>query len=565
MNGKRDGARTMNLHAWERYAGYYRNSRGRLAGAVVLSVAQALLVLPITWLVRFTFDNALPAGDFRQLASVAIALLTLSIGGNALTLWTRSLILRITKRAIANLRGDLIERCYNLPRSFYDSADKGQVHSAIVQDTERVDVMSNGFIAQLLPAVVTAAALCVVLVFINPLLFIVLLLTAPLLWLFSRRLSFHTHGAARQFQRSFETFSSGVANVFQLMDLTRAQTAERSEAERQRHTIENLRITSAKTAWMEAAYGMMHGSVGAICASLMLVVGGLAIANGRMTIGQLLSFYVAVGLLNSALGKSVSSIPSIISGNESLTTLFRFLETDSRLPYSGKRQVKFTGEIVLDSVSFGYDEKSVIDNVSLTVSPGTTVAIVGANGSGKTTLAHLILGFYRPQQGQLYADGVPFDDVDIRDMRRAIGVVMQDTMMFAGTVGENIAYGCSEATRPEIEHAAELATAGDFIGELPRGLDTQVGENGVMLSGGQRQRIAIARALLRPARLLVLDEPTNHLDNESVTQLVSNLGNLAQPPAILLITHDMDLASIADQTYVLRDGACVSCELQSSA
>jgi ABC-type multidrug transport system fused ATPase/permease subunit len=551
----------MNFRAWKRYARYYGNSRARLAGAVTLSVLQALLVLPITWLVRFTFDKALPAGDFRQLASVALALLALSIGGNALTLWTRSLILRTTKRAIAELRADLIERCYELPRSFYDSADKSHVHGAIVQDTERVDVMSNGLIAQLLPAVVTAAALCVVLVFINPLLFLVLLLVAPLLWLFSRRLSFHTGSAARQFQRSFETFSSGVANVFQLMDLTRAQTAEDSEVERQRSGIDHLRITSAKTAWMEAAYGMMHGSVTAISAALILVVGGLAISAGRMTVGQLLSFYVAIGLLNAALGTSFSSVPSIISGNESLTTLLRFLESDSRLPYSGTRQIKFTGEIVLDSVSFGYDEKSVIDNVSLAISPGTIVAIIGANGSGKTTIAHLILGFYRPQRGQLYADGVAFDDVDIRAMREGIGVVMQDTVMFAGTVGENIAYGCPGATQLEIEHAAELATAADFVRDLPQGFDSQVGENGVMLSGGHRQRIAIARALLRPARLLILDEPTNHLDSESVTQLVSNLGNLADPPAILLITHDMDLASIADQTHVLRDGVCLGYEL----
>jgi ATP-binding cassette subfamily B protein len=551
----------MNVRAWKRYTRYYRRSRVPLVIAVALSVAQALLVLPITWLVRFTFDKALPAADLRQLVAVAIALLALSIGGSGLTLLTRSLILRITKRAIAGLRCDLIDRCYDLPRSFYDSADKGHVHNTIVQDTERVDVMSNGLIAQLLPALVTAAALCVVLVFLNPLLFLVLLLTAPLLWWFSRRLSSSTGTAARQFQRSFETFSSGVASVLHLMDLTRTQTAEAAELDRQRTGIEHVRITSARTAWMEAAYGMMHGSVSAICAALILVVGGLAIAAGKMTVGQLLSFYVAVGLLNAALGTSMSSIPSIISGNESLTTLFRFIESDDHLPYSGKREIEFDGEIVLDAVSFAYDGKPVIENVSLEVRPRSTVAIVGANGSGKTTLAHLILGFYRPQHGRLYADGIPFDDIDIRAMRASVGVVMQDTMLFAGTIAENIAYGCPGATRQQIEHAAELATAGDFIREMVLGLDTQVGEDGVMLSGGQRQRIAIARALLRPARLLILDEPTNHLDGESVTQLVSNLRNLADPPAILLITHDLDLASIADQTHVLRDGTCLSYQL----
>jgi ABC-type multidrug transport system, ATPase and permease components len=291
----------VNFAAWRAYVAYYKESRGLLLWSVALCVAQGLLVLPIAWLVRFTFDKALPSGDLRQLLAIAVALLVLSIGGNAVTLWTRSLILRITKRAIANLRADLIARCYDLPKSFYDSADKGHLHSAIVQDAERVDAMSAGFIAQLLPALVTAGALCIVLVFINPLLFLVLLLTAPLLWLFNRRLAFRSGDAAREYQSSFENFSTGVAHLLQSIDTTRTQTAEVSETGRQRVAIERLRIASARTAWMGAAYGMMQGTVSAICAALILVVGGLAIAAGRMTVGQLLSFYVAVGLLNSAL------------------------------------------------------------------------------------------------------------------------------------------------------------------------------------------------------------------------------------------------------------------------
>ena len=529
--------------------------------SVAISVVQALFVLPITWLVRYTFDRVLPAGDLRQLVGAAAALLLLSIGGNALILLARSRILRITKRAVAGLRAELIERCFDLPRSFYDAADRGRLHTAIVQDTERLDIMSNALIAQLLPALVTAGTLCGVLLFLDARLFAVMLIAAPLVWLFNRKLAHSTRWAARQYQRSFEIFNTGVGFLFQTMDVTRLQTAERIELERQRRHIDDLRLTSAKTALMEAAYGMMHGTVSTLCAALILVVGGLAVARGTMTSGQLLSFYVGVLLLNSALGTTLSSIPSIIAGNESLTTLFNFLRIADRLPYSGQRILSFDGRITLENVSFGYGEHLVLNEVSITIDPGTTVAIVGANGSGKTTLAHLILGFYRPRSGRVCADGIAFDEIELGSMRRSIGVVMQDTMLLSGTVRDNIAYGLPDATESEIVRAADLATARDFILDLPEGFDTHVGENGAQLSGGQRQRVAIARAMLRPSRLLVLDEPTNHLDSEAVAQLVSNLESVDNPPAILLITHDMDLARIADVTYVLRDGACLSYEL----
>ncbi len=549
------------MSAWRHYIGFYRTSSGKLTIAVAVAVVQALFVLPITWLVRYTFDRVLPAADLHRLVEAAAALLFLGIGGNALTLWTRSRILRITKRAVADLRVELIERCFDLPRSFYDAADRGRLHTTIVQDTERLDIMSNALIAQLLPALVTAVTLCGVLIFLNVRLFAVLLLAAPLLWLFNRKLAHSTGNTARQYHHSFEVFNSGVASVFQMMDVMRMQSAEQIELQRQRANIDDLRLTSAKTALMEAAYGMMHGTVNAVCAALILIVGGVAIAHRTMTAGQLLSFYAGVLLLNGSLGIIMSSIPSIIAGNESLTTLFDFLRIADRLPYSGKAQIDFEGRISLDSVSFGYGDELVLRNASLSIDAGTTVAIVGGNGSGKTTLAHLILGLYRPEVGQIYADGIAFDDIELTSMRRSISVVMQDTVLLSGTVRQNIAYGVPDATESEIAHAARLSTAWDFIEDLPQGFDTHVGENGVQLSGGQRQRVAIARALMRPSRLLILDEPTNHLDAGSVAQLVSNLNSVENRPTILLITHDMDLARTADVSYVLRDGACLPFEL----
>jgi ATP-binding cassette subfamily B protein len=178
---------------------------------------------------------------------------------------------------------------------------------------------------------------------------------------------------------------------------------------------------------------------------------------------------------------------------------------------------------------------------------------VGPNGTGKTSLVSLILGLYRPTGGRLSADGHPFDDLDLDDIRRSIGVVTQDPVMIPGTIWENLTYGRDSESPAGVVQAAELATAHGFIQSLPLAYETPIGEEGVLLSGGQRQRLAIARALVRAPALLILDEPTNHLDADSVRALLSNLKHLPNRPAILIITHAPDVAAEADRLFVLDD------------
>jgi len=273
-----------------------------------------------------------------------------------------------------------------------------------------------------------------------------------------------------------------------------------------------------------------------------------------MTLGELLSFYTAVALLRTHLNTISSCVPQIIEGNESVTTLFSLLETKDSRPYSGARQIAFSGKITLELVHFQYKDHPVLHDINLTIHPGTTVAIVGPNGSGKTTIANLILGFYRPQTGRLCADDHPFDELDIMHLRRHIGVVTQNPIIFPGTILENITYGCPDVSSQQMVRASELATAHEFIQELPQGYDTFVGEGGVLLSGGQRQRIVIARALLGQPKLLILDEPTNHLDEAAVRQLMNSLKRLDSVPTTIIISHDMDIGREAQHVYVLQKG-----------
>jgi ABC-type multidrug transport system fused ATPase/permease subunit len=237
--------------------------------------------------------------------------------------------------------------------------------------------------------------------------------------------------------------------------------------------------------------------------------------------------------------------------------LFDTLDDADTLPYHGQKRLDFRGEIRIKNVSFAYQDRNVLNEVSLTIKPGTTTAIDGPNGAGKSTLVHLMLGFYRPSQGGLYADGCPYDEIDLQLLRSQIGIVPQNPVIFSGTILENITYGLPEATREQVDEASRLSTALEFIRDLADRYDTIVGENGMTLSGGQRQRIAIARALIRCPRLLILDEPTNHLDVASIHQFIQNINSLAYAPAVLLISHHRNITEQAQVIYKLKEGRLV--------
>ena len=185
---------------------------------------------------------------------------------------------------------------------------------------------------------------------------------------------------------------------------------------------------------------------------------------------------------------------------------------------------------------------------------GKSMAIIGANGAGKSTLINLVLGFYKPESGSINLDGIPYSDIDFHHFRRSIGVVLQHPPLIPGTIRENIRYGNESRSDDEILQVSKLSLAYEFIRLLPDVFDTQIGEDGVLLSGGERQMVAIARALLRRPALLILDEPTNHLDGEAVGKIMQNLKEIDYKPAILLISHNMEVVSFAEEVRMLEHG-----------
>ena len=526
-----------------RYRRLFSGARGLIITSLVLSLAQSALLIPIPLVIRNVFDSDLRRRDAMAVAVGGVVVLLLYLASSAIGLSTRYVVLKATKGAIARLRVDLFAQLYALPLPFHHRRDRGELHSTIVQDSERLDVFANAVLGLMLPAAIVGLGLAIVALVLEPLLFAILACAIPFMVLMKRRLSDRLRARTRTWQRAFDQFSAQALLALRARTLVEVRAADQVELERHRIQVEDLSAAGLAMAWRQSVFSVVQGAIMATAAVLVLVIGGRAVARGQMTAGQLLSFYAIVALLQGQVSVLASFLPIAISGRESLDRLDAILDADEPPPYQGSRVITFQGAIELRRVSFGYGPEPLLRDVDLTIASGEHLVLLGPNGAGKTTLASLVLGLYHPDCGELLADGVPYEQLDMRSLRSQIGVVLQDPVILPGTVAENIVFGRPAATVADLARSAALAGAAEFIGQLPDGYQSSVGADGELLSGGQRQRLAIARALLGDPRLLILDEPTSHLDESAVAGLCAALADLPRRPTVITITHDETLAA----------------------
>jgi ABC-type multidrug transport system fused ATPase/permease subunit len=525
-----------------------------LLGALLIAIAQFALLAPIALLVRRVFDVWIPRRDTTAIVLAAVAMLGLFMASALLGYVAKRLVLTEVKRSVARLRRDLIAQVYALPRSWHDRQDAGHLYATIVNDSERVDHVLSQLAGSVVPALLIAAALCVVGVVLNPLLFGLLALAVPGLLLAAKLLGGRTRRLAKEWHDDLVELSAETMTALRTVTLATVAGAESWEVERQGRRIDEVTERSRRLVQSQATYGIVQSFVGSTAGALVLAVGGIAITRGSLSVGELLSFYAVGGLLMrqlSVVGPGVSQATVALESLERLDDLRRVRVPP---PYSGRRRIEFGGAFALEGVSFAYDGEPALVDVSLAVAAGEHVALLGPNGAGKSTLVSLLLGLYRPGAGRVLADGIPLDELDLSHLRRAIGVVLQDAVLFPGSIASNIAYGRPDVSRAAIEAAARASTAAAAIERLPRGYETQVGREGALVSGGEGQRVALARALLGEPALLVLDEPTTFLDDLAVGELLDNLRGLPGSPTVLTVTHDPEVAGRADRVVELRAG-----------
>ncbi len=532
----------------------YHGSYLKLLLAFAEAVGMALTSYLILIFIRVVFDKIIPSGNVTNLFLIGALIITLYLLTSVLLLVIRSSTLKLTKTAIQKLREMILEKLYAMPRSMNISTDKGREHAMLISDVERLDVMSNTLVSKVIPAVLISGTLCAVLLYNNLLLSVVIFASFILLLAQNRWLRKPLQGKIDKFHQAFERYCKEMNFLMKIMDLTMVQGAEDHEKARQKQHILALRTASMENAMCRTAYELTQSTMVSCATIIVLIIGGRAVVLGQMSLGSLFTFFAAIMLMRPQLQQLSVSIPHIIEGDRSLIKLVNWLTAAVPIIYSGEKKIEFCGKLEMRSVSFGFNGQPLLTDLNLEFKPGHKTAIIGRNGSGKSTIANLILGFYRPDSGALYADGHSYDALCMKDLRRQIGVVRQEPVIFRGTILDNVTYGCPEVAKEHILTALRISTVNEFLDLLPEGLMTFVGEDGLQLSGGQRQRIALARALLRQPKMLILDEPTNHLDLPSVHQFLVNLRELPNTPSIILISHDLELVREADNVYSLEEG-----------
>lgn len=544
------------MRTWRAFSRLIEGSGHIAVWGLGLSVAQALTLVPIALLVRNAFDDAIPSGNSGQLVAIGAAILGLYLLSLALGLGGRYVVLRVTKPAVARVRSELIEHVVWLPSSYYDSTDSGRLHSLIVQDTERLDTMAKYLLAVVIPSVGTAAILLASLVAIQPVLLAVLLVAVPLLFGLSRLLRRTLHERVRAWQEAADGFSASALATLRSASLIKVRTAEERAIEEGVAASAELALAGQRVAWVQQALSLIQVALGGVAGVIVLIGGGLAVLHGSMSIGDLIAFMAVLALARGQLNWVSAALPDILNGLAAIERIDEVLAQDEAEPYAQGRPIEVRGALAWEDVTFGYaeGEPPVLEQVSLTVEPGETLAILGPTGAGKTTLVALLLGLYRPWSGTIRVDGAALDEIDVRQLRRQAGALLQEGTAMRGTVAANIAFGRPEIPRAEVERAARLAVASDFIAGLPNGYETEIGDAGVRLSAGQRQRIALARALLGSPPLLMLDEPTSHLDPDTADLVLDNLIGIEPRPTLLLVTHDPLVAQRADRLVEVRGG-----------
>jgi ATP-binding cassette subfamily B protein len=549
------GAKLLDAAAVRLFARYYRKRAGRLAAYALGTSLQSLLVLPTLFLVRYAFDQGIPNGQVELLLILGLGIVSVRIAHSLVGLALRAFVLDIIKEAVSQLRRDILDRLFLLSREHLAQADRDQMHTRIVLDSERFDNLSNRLLSGMLPALFSGGALFLVLVALNWQLVALAAAVLPVVALSSRLGGQRVKRDVKDFQDAMEHFSKGAQFTLRHMDLIRLKAAEERERHQQHRHVERMSADGRRMAMSYAFHGYLQRNITGLAGIIILVAGGAGIASGSMTLGDLMAFYIAAGLLNGQVENVVGGVPELVAGNEALLHLHGLLHDGALAPYpTGTRRVAFDGSLSFRDVAFAYGEHAILRGVTLDLKPDSNIAIVGPNGAGKSTLLNLLAGFSQPAKGEIRANGVPYAELDIADLRAQIGVVMQHPGFFGGNVLENLRYGQPETPLEAVRAAARLALADDFIMGLPEGYGTDIGEGGALLSGGERQKLAIARALLNQPRLLVLDEPTNHLDAESMAQLMVRLTSAPQRPALLTISHDPGVIAYAETVYRLEQG-----------
>jgi ATP-binding cassette, subfamily B, bacterial len=556
----RTGAKLRPLLALAPYVARYRG-RAILAFISLTIAAITTLIVPVA--VRRMIDFGFtPEGIamINSYFSVMIAVVAVLAGASASRFY---LVMTIGERIVADIRREVFAHLISLSPSFFDSARSGELVSRLTADTTQIKSAVGASVSIALRNLMLFIGAVTMMVITSPRLSGFVLLAIPVIVIPLVAFGRWVRRLSRNAQDTLADASAYASELIGAIRTVQAYTSERLANTRFGREVEQAYEAARSSTRARAVLTLIIIFIVFSSVVVILWVGSHDVLTGSISPGRLGQFILYTAFAATGLGQLSEVWGEISAASGAAERLFEILRVKSEItapPSPRALPVPARGDVRFENVSFAYPARPnvmAVDGVSLSVRAGEKVAIVGPSGAGKSTLFHLLLRFYDPAAGTISLDGVPIKEADPREVRARIALVPQDSVVFAASARENIRFGRPDATDAEVERAADLAHATEFLRRLPGGFEAQLGERGVTLSGGQRQRIAIARAILRDAPLLLLDEATSALDAESETLVQTALEELMRHRTTLVIAHRLATVLSCDRIMVMEHGRIV--------
>jgi ATP-binding cassette, subfamily B, multidrug efflux pump len=558
-------AKAFNWKQMARLLGYIRPYRAGVARVVIVMTSFGMLSrLAIPLLMSMAIDKAihpkLGHGSFSLLMWLVAGMLTLY----GLRWWAQNYTIHHTnvigQKVIFDLRASLFKHIQSLSFRFFDKRPAGSVLVRVTNDVNSLqDMLSNGVVNSVID-IAQLIGITIILLFLNFKLGLAVMITVPIMFVVSSSLRKRIRHAWQVVRIKQSRINSHLNESIQGMKVTQAFAQERENYgyfdEMNKSNIRSWNTASA----LNQTFGPVIEVTSAIGTFVLLAYGAYLIQSGFMTVGVLVAFVSYVGSFWEPITRLGMMYSQVLISMSSTERIFEYLDEKPAVPEkeNAMRMPPIRGDVRFENVTFGYEPgRPAIRGINLDVKAGMSIALVGHTGSGKSTIVNLICRFYDTIEGRVMLDGVDVRDVTLDSLRSQIGIVLQDTFIFSGTIRENIRYGRPDAKDAEVEAAARSARAHEFITELPDGYDTQVEERGNALSVGQRQLLSFARALLADPQILILDEATASIDTETELRIQEALGTLLKGRTSFIVAHRLSTIRHADRIIVLDHGVVV--------
>ena len=488
---------------------------------------------------------------------IMVGLILLNIPMNYMYTRYKSLA---TRYAETGLRRALVKKLQQLSISYHTETQSGRLQSKIIRDVEAVETLSTQMLISTLNIALNVAIALTVTISKSLMVFVFFLLTTPVAAITMVFLRNIMKKRNYEFRHEMEETSAQVMEMVEMIPVTRAHALEEKEINKMNAQLFTVAEKGYKLDVIQSVFGSVGWAVFQVFQIVCLAFTGILALKGNILAGDITLYQSYFATIVNQVSAFITLVPTIAKGIESVNSIGEVLLSDDIEKNDGKKELHaITGEFDFKNVKFQYHNTNidVLKNLNLHVKAGETIALVGESGSGKTTILNLAIGFNIATQGNVLIDGNDMKEINLRSYRKYLAVVPQTSILFSGTLRENITYGVENATEEMIWDVVKAANLMDLVESLPKGLDTDVGEHGGKLSGGQRQRVSIARALIRNPKVIILDEATSALDSISEKLIQEAVNNLTKNRTTFIVAHRLSTIRDADKIAVINDGKCV--------